>query len=106
MPAINDINYTLLPQHMQNGMQQYIEQGRPLGGFLYYILVNDFVHAVSHADDINKTQLLQYADFLYNQAPAASWGTEARVEKWITSGGYYGIQRERDKEKDEEGSPS
>jgi len=84
------ISYDTLPAYMQECMRAYIEEGQRPGDFLYYILINDFVHAALHADDINQEFLLQYAAFLYWKAPILCWGTAEKVSVWIQKGGIHG----------------
>src|SRR6266446_1399315 len=75
--------YFLLPPHMRGGMRDYLEKGIPPGGFLYYILCNDFMTAAGKADQINLAALPQYCMFLYNNAPANSYGSKDNVADWI-----------------------
>ena len=79
------IDYSILPEHMQGGMQRYIEQGINPGDFLSLILCNDFVHAAGQADGINQFRLFDYAKFLYLEAPMVCWGSKEKVDKWIAA---------------------
>jgi len=79
------IDYSGLPEHMQGGMRRYIEQGLAPGSFLYLILCNDFVHAIGFADSINAARIIDYAKFLYLEAPAGCWGSKEKVEAWMSS---------------------
>jgi hypothetical protein len=80
---MREINYTILPEHMREEMQGYMEHGIPTGDFLYAILCNDFVRALGHADSINTARIVDYAKFLYSEAPQICWGSEERVNAWI-----------------------
>lgn len=77
------VDYSVLPEHMREGMQRYIEHGIRPGDFLYLILCNDFVHALGHADDINTARIVDYAKFLYWELPSGCWGSEEKVKNWI-----------------------
>jgi hypothetical protein len=79
------IDYSMLPEHMQDGMRRYIEHGIRPGDFLYLILCNDFVHALGHADIINMQRIGDYAKFLYWELPATAWGSRDKVDAWIKS---------------------
>ncbi len=92
MPTKEDINYFLLPPHMQEGMKAYMEIGRPTGDFLFHILSNNFVAASYHADDINKHQLFSYCNFLYNECHPLSWGKEEIVWTWLKHYGFVGLE--------------
>jgi hypothetical protein len=72
-----------IPEHTKYALTQYIENGIPTGDFLRCVLCNDFVGAVSRADSDNSRALRDIATWLYNQAPEACWGTEAKVLRWL-----------------------
>lgn len=77
------IDYSKLPEHMQEATRAYIEDRRPPGGFLQAVLANDFVMAASRADDINQRCLFDWASFLYNEAPVECWGSPEAVYDWV-----------------------
>jgi hypothetical protein len=77
------IDYSVLPEHMHDGMRLYIEDGIRPGGFLYLILCNDFVHALGHADPINTARIVDFAKFLWQDAPLPCWGSREKVAVWI-----------------------
>lgn len=77
------IDYSILPEHMREGMKRYIEEGVEPGSFLYYILCNDLMAAAGHADEINKHSLWNYCNFLYNYAPYPCHGSKERVKIWM-----------------------
>lgn len=77
------INYNLLPYHMQDGMRRYIEQGIEPGSFLRSVLENNLIDAFSHADDVNRYRMIDYASFLFNEAPSNCWGSPEKVNVWI-----------------------
>jgi hypothetical protein len=79
------LDYSMLPEHMQDGMKRYVEQGISPGHFLYLILCNDFVHALGYADSINTERIADYAKFLYLELPAGYWGSSEKVKAWIES---------------------
>jgi len=78
-----DINYFLIPEHMINPVKRYLERGLRPGSFLTAILENNLVESVAQADNINITQIVQWANFLWNEMPAFSWGSKENVEAWI-----------------------
>ena len=87
----NQIDYSLLPGHMQNSMKRYIEYGIEPGGFLYAVLTNDLMGAISKADYINQQSLHLYALFLYNNVPCSCFGSEEAVANWLSMGGIQGL---------------
>jgi hypothetical protein len=80
---MNEINYLILPEHMQDAMRRYVEHGIRPGSFLYLILCNDFVHALGHADPINMARIVSFAGFLYLEASQGCWGSREKVDAWI-----------------------
>lgn len=83
---IEDINYSELPPHCQEGMRAYFEQRRPVGDFLYAVLCNDLRGAFERADDINTYRMRDYVTFLYNQVPTRCYGSPEKVKKWLAGG--------------------
>lgn len=71
-------------QHLPSidGLERYLIDGIPTGSFLYSVLTNDLREACNRADIFNRGMLFQYIQFLYNEAPAESWGTPERVKAW------------------------
>lgn len=79
------IDYSDLPDHMQDAMRLYMERGIEPGSFLMAVLCNDLMGAVSRADHINASRLKDYAAWLYNNAPPQSFGSREKVGRWIES---------------------
>ena len=79
------VDYSGLPGHMQDAMQRYIENGIEPGSFLSAVLCNDFMGAVGRADYINRKCLPDYATWLYNNAPPASFGSRDKFIAWMTA---------------------
>jgi len=76
-------NYNLLPEHIRDAMQRYIESRIPPGGFLTAVLNNDLAGAFARADHINRMHLYDIVRFLYNEAPSTCWGSPERVKRWL-----------------------
>jgi hypothetical protein len=79
---MNEIDYSLLPEHMQHSMRLYIEDGIIPGQFLCSVLENKLVEAFANADAINIARMFSYADFLYNRVPRDCWGSTENVMAW------------------------
>ena len=79
-------DWDLVPQHLQSGLQQYLDHGHVPGGFLQACLSNDLTQAVGRAGrgegGITIEQLRAIVQFLYNCAPTESWGSEERMDAW------------------------
>jgi len=68
------------PEHWRDSVQNYIEKGHPVGGFLYAVFCNDLVDAFNRADSINSRRLHDFAEFLCNYAPQACYGSKNLFE--------------------------
>ncbi|MFI5222848.1 MAG: hypothetical protein ACHQX3_01175 [Nitrospirales bacterium] len=80
---LDTLRGTRIPNYMWDGLVEYITEGRPTGSFLYAVLSNDLRGACNQADGANQHILYDYVFFLYNNAPAACWGSVPRVTKWM-----------------------
>jgi hypothetical protein len=76
---------------MLEGLNAYIETGRPTGGFLEAVLSNDLMAACDRADDGNRRNLPAYCGYLYNEAPIGCYGSPEAVKKWMAAGGLEGM---------------
>ncbi len=81
------INYDMLPEHCRAGIKRYIEKGLIPGDFLQAVISNNLVRATGLADSINRERILDYASFLYNEAPKSSWGSKEKMLAWNEQGG-------------------
>lgn len=68
---------------MREHVRRYVEQHEPVGGFLLAVLANNLVEAFAHADSINSARMYDWANWLYNDAPRACWGSHEIVTAWI-----------------------
>jgi len=78
-----DVDYSTLPEHMQQGARDYVERGYKPGSFLRAVLSNDLVEAFGHADLTNLDHMRAWALWLFNEAPSMCWGSPERVAAWI-----------------------
>lgn len=90
------ISYDMLPESAQHSMRLYVEKGIPTGSFLERVLCNDLVGAASRADINNQQLLLEYSNWLYNDAPRACWGSVDAVDAWIRHKGMEGFSENAD----------
>lgn len=79
------IDYSALPEHMQEAMQLYMERGILPGSFLTAVLENNLMEACGRADDINRGALFTYCSFLYNDVDLRSYGSPEKVKAWSES---------------------
>lgn len=84
-------DYSILPAHMREPMRLYIEHGVTPGSFTQCVLANDLMGALGRADDTNRERIFDICRFLYNEAPAACYGSTDRMFAWINRGGLHGM---------------
>lgn len=86
---------SMLPQHMREGIVEYIRVGRPVGDFLTALLSNDLMAAFERADDYNTQAMREWASYLYSYAPrypVPCYGSLEIVENWKRVGGLEGLE--------------
>lgn len=72
-----------IPDHMIEGLVQYVMVGRPVGHFLRAVLSNDLKEACNRADELNQHKLYGYVFFLYNYCPIGCWGSSGSYVEWV-----------------------
>lgn len=80
-----------VPAHLRDGLIDHVISGHQTGGFLFQCLSNNLTGAVVRAgQDIDIAGLRALAKWLFNVAPAPSWGSEDAVAAWKAKGGEAG----------------
>jgi hypothetical protein len=72
-----------VPDHLHEGLVEYLAARRPVGSFLTAVLSNNLMDACVRADDLSRPHLVEIALFLLNYAPANAWGNEKAVFDWL-----------------------
>ena len=72
-----------VPAHLRAGLARYLVGHLHTGSFLHAVLTNNLRGAVFAADDDSLVGLLPIMRFLYNDAPADSWGSPDAVNRWL-----------------------
>ena len=86
-----EIDYTKVPaDHMVDGVQAWVERGRPGGSFLHAILTNDLRMAFAKADNNNKARMEHWVEFLHWEIPSDSSGSVEKVRVWQAMHGWFG----------------
>jgi len=85
-------NYEAIPERMRPGLLRFINDGREPGGFLCAVLEGDLHAACGRADSENLALIAVYSAWLYNKAPAGTWGSESLLKNWVAKGGLNGIK--------------
>lgn len=76
------INYSKLPERLQNGARLWIEHGVDPGDFLQAVIRNDLTEAFSRADCDNMYAMPEIVKWWYNEAPSPCWGSVAKHDAW------------------------
>lgn len=88
------VNYNLLPEHIRDGVQRYIEEGICPGSFLQAVITNNLKESFKRADEVNITQMFNIVIFFYNEVPYLCWGSQERMDSWIKKGGQGKLTKE------------
>lgn len=76
-------DWSLVPEHIRDGIRRYVEQHEEQGSFLMAVLRNDLSEAVGHADGININHMREIMQFIWMYVPALCWGTPEHVTAWL-----------------------
>ena len=71
-----------IPEHMRGGLERFFNDKLEPGHFLSAVIDNDLREAVLRADNVNRQHIPNYIEWLYNHAPAGSWGHYQAVAEW------------------------
>jgi hypothetical protein len=72
-----------VPEHLQDGLIEYIAARRPCGQFLTAVLSNDLKDTCAYADEISIYALRHIMVFLFTYAPGKCWGSPDLVAVWL-----------------------
>ncbi len=76
-------NEMVIPDHMLDGLREYVDHGIPQGHFLTAVITNDLKEACARADRTNLRIIPAYVAWLYNEADARCWGSREKMDAWI-----------------------
>jgi len=72
-----------LPEDLKQDIDQYVEYGRPTGGFLQACIENNLKDAVGRADECNLRLIPEIVSYLHNRTPMDCWGKSHSYVQWI-----------------------
>lgn len=72
-----------LPAHLQDSIEAYVNEGRPLGSFLAAVVNNNLREAFNRADEDSTKAMSAIVAYFYNRTPMACWGYDGAYEKWL-----------------------
>jgi hypothetical protein len=73
---------TLVPEHLQTGLAEYVTHGMRPGAFLCAVIDDQLREAIMRADPVSQFALRGVVTWLYNYAPSASYGSRAARAYW------------------------
>ena len=78
-----DEDFYKMPTLTKECIDNYVKLRIPTGGFLYAVLTNNLSEAIGRADENNMKCIVGIVRYIYNECPAACWGSEDRVMEWL-----------------------
>jgi hypothetical protein len=90
------VDYSKLPEHMQDVARRYVEDGLQPGHFMTAVLSNDFLGAFKRADDENASRMFDWARWLHDECPSGAHGSPEEVADWIKARGLNGLAEAAD----------
>lgn len=106
LKGMTDDEWLAVPEHMRQGLIDFVHHGIPGGGFLEAVLCNDLRLAAGRADSINMYRIKELVLFLNYNIPSQCWGSREAYLNWIELGGLDKILRMReDKDADNMDEP-
>lgn len=72
----------LVPEHLREGLERYIEQGVPPGHFLTAVIENNLVEAFGRGDEESLSRLRDLVIWFYNYSPSPCWGSPEKRLAW------------------------
>lgn len=76
---------TLVPEHTQHAIENYIIHGLMPGSFLESVIVNDLFGSFSRADEKNRVHLHYIVRWFMNKAPMDSYGSIENMRNWLNN---------------------
>lgn len=72
-----------IPARTKAGIDRYVDQRVPPGGFLMAVLSNDLTDALGRADEENRANLFAIVNYCYNEIPFTCWGSPEKICAWL-----------------------
>lgn len=81
------VNYDILPEHLRERAQNYIEHGKQPLGFMCSALANNFADAMIFSQNfaqerMDREQMVMLAKWLFTECPINAWGSYSKVDAW------------------------
>jgi hypothetical protein len=76
-------SYPGVKQSTIDTINNFVTKGWEPGGFVTAVLENNLMEAFGRADEENRYSLFDICNYVYNEIPAGSHGSPAKVEAWM-----------------------
>lgn len=91
-----------IPAPVLHALQRWAATGAEPGHFVRAVVRNDFMGAISHADDRSLAAIREIMWYVYNQLPGDCWQRNPTVsetlDKWQRQGGLVGLEMQWEQE--------
>lgn len=88
----------LVPDHLRQPLEKFIDEGVRPGEFLEAFLTNDLFGTLANADFASRRRLADIANFIDSFVPGVCYGSKKTFDDWIEIGGMAGFAAARQQE--------
>jgi len=74
----------MIPLNIKAAIDEYVDHGHPVGGFVNAVLCNDLQEAVVRADEVSLACIVAICKYVFNLTPAPCWGSKEKVRAWMS----------------------
>jgi len=74
----------MINEDMKITLNLYVKEHIHTGSFLRAVLENDLFEAMARADDINRYQIFEICQYIYNNIPTICYGCPEKVKNWLS----------------------
>ncbi len=68
---------------LKRSIDLYVKEGVPLGHFLEAVVTNNLKETFGRADIESRSHVFDLVCYLYNDCPAACWGSRQNYYDWM-----------------------
>jgi len=83
----------LVPEHLWDGVRNYVLYGRQTGSFLEAFFMNDLFEVFARGDEEALVGLRGLVMYVYDECPTGCRGSKEKVRLWGLHGGLEGLKR-------------
>ena len=76
-------NYNLIPERIMKSLKDYVNEGTPVGDFLFSVLSNDLFRSIGKADSQMLPLLPLLVSYIFWEVPHSCHGSPERIKEWI-----------------------